>query len=1305
MSRPENSAPDSAIPFSGPREQPQLRELLGGLDIGVWYCDLPFSNLNWDVTVKRHFGLPPDAAVTIDTFFERLHPEDRVRTAAKIQASIDSHTAFDMEYRTLADSGALRWIRAIGTTTYDPSGVATRFDGLTLDVTKRRRSEEEANTSRKALTEVFERIADGFVVFDRDFRYSFLNQTAAELVGRGAEELVGRRVTEIFPGFEHTPFWEALQRAQITQKVVELEEFFGPLRKWVNVRIFPANDGLSIYLRDITEQRTSEEKLRMNELQFQTLANSIPQLAWMAHADGGIFWYNQRWYQYTGSTPEAMEGWGWKSVHAPEMLERVESAWMESIRTGNPFDMVFPLRGADGTFRPFLTRVEPIRNSEGAVLRWFGTNTDISSQREAEDALRSNQERLRAALEAAATGTFRWNLVTNALDWDEALDRLFGLAPRETVRSLENFLEHVHPDDRATVAARSEECARTGKDFDMEFRVVWADGKVRWIYDRAKAFFDDAGRPIYMTGACVDITERKRFEQSLQERMRVAALAGDVGRAVTTSNSLEEMLRMCADAVARHSGAVGVGLWTMDARRSAVRLQVSSGVCPGSGQRHAARVIATRLPLLTNEGQGECRSFAGYPLLVDGALTGVIGLFGNEEFPPETVTTLASIANTLALGIERKRNEAALRESEARKTAVLNTALDCVITIDQDNRIIEFNPAAQETFGYTVEQAIGADMPELIMPEKLRDAHRRGLARYAESGVGPILGKRLELEGMRSDGSLFPIELAVNRIPSDGAMLFTATIRDITDRKRTEEEVRQARDAAEAGNRAKSDFLASMSHELRTPLNAIIGYSEMLQEEAEDLAAPSLVDDLRKIHGAGRHLLSLISDVLDLSKIEAGRMEVFPETFNVADAAREVTSTIEPLVEKNGNRLVVDIAENAGSMHADLTKVRQSLFNLLSNAAKFTKNGTITLRIRPDHGDETVRLTVSDSGIGIAPDRLQQLFQPFVQLADSMVHKTGGTGLGLALTKRFCELMGGSIAAESQLGEGSQFTIILPRNVKIAANEDARAAEGERALENVPSQATVLVIDDDPAARDLMQRYLAREHVNALTAASGEEGLRMAREQRCDLITLDVLMPGMDGWAVLQALKSDPVTCDIPVVVVSILEDRNLGYSLGAAEFLTKPIDRDRLLNVLRRYQCENPPCPVLIVEDDDATRRLLANLLSRDGWRVVEAQNGVDALHVLSREKPELIILDLMMPEMNGFEFAAAMRASTEWREIPILVITAKDVTADDRRRLNGQVEQILAKTGAGPEALFGEIRQMVKRIAGERKFRSTRL
>ncbi|MES1261702.1 MAG: ATP-binding protein, partial [Acidobacteriota bacterium] len=636
---------------------------------------------------------------------------------------------------------------------------------------------------------------------------------------------------------------------------------------------------------------------------------------------------------------------------------------------------------------------------------------------------------------------------------------------------------------------------------------------------------------------------RKWTEKAVEERARLSALGAAAGVALTAGNSLREMLQMCADAAVSHLDAALARIWTLDKTHTTLELQASSGLYTHLDGAHSripvgelkiGLIAAECKPYLTNDVLSDTRvadtewarregmvAFAGYPLLLDGFPVGVIGLFARHPFGPETLDALAAIANSMALGIERKRKEAALLESEARKTAILNTALDCVITIDENSRIVEFNPAAETTFGYSSAVAIGSRMPDLIMPPAFREKHYQGVGRYRETAFGPIFGKRIELEAQRADGTLFPIELAVNAITSDGPVLFTATVRDITERKRVEEELRMARDAAEFANRAKSDFLASMSHELRTPLNAIIGYSEMLQEEAEDLKAGALVDDLRRIHTAGRHLLALISDILDLSKIEAGRMELFPETFDVESAVREVTSTIEPLTNKNQNTFQLEIAEPPGKMYADLTKVRQSLFNLLSNAAKFTKNGRITLRVARETSaqEDLLRFIVTDTGDGIPADRLHQLFQPFSQIGNSALQKHSGTGLGLAITRRFCEMMGGSVTVESEPGKGSVFTVTLPRSSAVAAI--AREPECVPAAVEIAAlacQSTVLVIDDDPAARDLMQRYLVRENVRTLLAGNGEEGLRLAREQRPDLITLDILLPGMDGWSVLQAL-------------------------------------------------------------------------------------------------------------------------------------------------------------------------------------------
>jgi CheY-like chemotaxis protein/anti-sigma regulatory factor (Ser/Thr protein kinase) len=488
-----------------------------------------------------------------------------------------------------------------------------------------------------------------------------------------------------------------------------------------------------------------------------------------------------------------------------------------------------------------------------------------------------------------------------------------------------------------------------------------------------------------------------------------------------------------------------------------------------------------------------------------------------------------------------------------------------------------------------------------------------------------------------------------------------------------------------------------MSHELRTPLNAIIGYSEMLQEDAGDLdGAAQFVDDLRKINAAGKHLLELINAVLDLSKIEAGKMELYLETFDVSGLVNDIAAVIQPLAAKNANRLDVRCPATVGGMHADLTKVRQALFNLLSNACKFTEQGTVTLTVarEPADGQNWMVFGVSDTGIGMTPEQLARLFEAFTQADAATTRRYGGTGLGLALSRRLCRMMGGDVTAESESGRGSTFTIRLPALVREAAPEATTPPEpSERTFAGV---GTVLVIDDEAAVRDLMQRFLSKEGFRVVTAAGGEEGLRRARELSPDAITLDVMMPGMDGWAVLSALKSDPGTVDIPVVMLTIVDDKNLGYALGAADYLTKPIDRERLATVLDKYRRD---LPVLVVDDDAELRALLRRMLEPAGYRVVEAENGRAALERLRDISPSVVLLDLMMPEMDGFEFVSEFRRHEPWRAIPIVVITAKDLSRDDRERLNGYVQKILQKGAYGRETLLAEVRDMVATSVARRR------
>jgi len=529
---------------------------------------------------------------------------------------------------------------------------------------------------------------------------------------------------------------------------------------------------------------------------------------------------------------------------------------------------------------------------------------------------------------------------------------------------------------------------------------------------------------------------------------------------------------------------------------------------------------------------------------------------------------------------------------------------------------------------------------------------------------------------------------------------------DVTENVRSERRLRDlnekletARDEAIEASRAKSAFLANMSHELRTPLNAIIGYSEIAQDELSTQGAGAvgqLSTDVQKIHVAGTHLLGIISDILDLSKIEAGRMELHLETFAVPMMIADVVATAQRLVAQNGNHFEVLCDPELGPMTADLTKVRQILFNLLSNAAKFTEQGTVILEVtRPVVGvgggaAPCFEFSVSDSGIGMSPEQKDRLFQTFYQGDSSTTRKYGGTGLGLAISRRFVQMMGGEITVTSSLGSGSTFRVRLPAHSLGDVVDPASATRsGAAAPAAVATPQAMLVIDDDPNVYDMMERILSREGLDVYGAATGKEGLALARKLKPVVIALDIMMPGMDGWSVLQAIRADPELAGTRVVIVSMLDEKPLGMALGADDYLTKPLRREQLLASIQRLVPVRDGY-ILIVEDDEALRELLQRTLIEEGWSVRIAETGRAALDMIEQSRPGLILLDLRIPEIDGFDVLASIRSRPEFVSVPITVMTALDLSREDWERLTGRVEQVIQKGLYSRNRLMREVRRL---------------
>jgi signal transduction histidine kinase/CheY-like chemotaxis protein len=504
-------------------------------------------------------------------------------------------------------------------------------------------------------------------------------------------------------------------------------------------------------------------------------------------------------------------------------------------------------------------------------------------------------------------------------------------------------------------------------------------------------------------------------------------------------------------------------------------------------------------------------------------------------------------------------------------------------------------------------------------------------------------------------------------------------------------ELHQANRRIQESDRLKSQFLANMSHELRTPMNSIIGFSEILIDRLDGKIEPKHAGFLRHILTSGQHLLSIINDILDLSKIEAGKMEIYAETFDVRPVVESVCSVMRGMGRQLVPRFELDIPDDLPQIETDLAKFKQILFNLLSNAVKFAPSDKAVTIAARSYG-ETIAVSVRDEGIGIDARHHEVIFEEFRQIDGSARREFGGTGLGLALVKKFVELQGGIVRIESAPGKGSTFTFLLPTRSRAAVV--SRHAEIDESLRTADR---VLVVEDDAHAWELISSALGSAGYLSVRARHGEEALRLAREWRPVAVTLDLVLPGVDGWEVLKRLKSDEATRDIPVVIISIVENRDLGVALGADDYFVKPVDRDHLLERVRQLTSgRTSKARLLLIDDDAAVHLLLEEELGGLGYRIESAFSGESGLLAARELAPDLIILDLMMPGMSGFEVAGALKQNDGTKNIPILVLTSKEISPDDRREMQSKVAACVQKGQSAREQLVAEIRRL-ERLAAQ--------
>jgi len=1168
----------------------------------------------------------------------------------------------------------------------DSSGRIVGAIETVRDVTERKRMEQALRESEQRLRGILETTTEGFCVVDNEAVLVEVNDAICGMLGLPRDQIVGRSIFELVNEENRGIFREQVERrarGERTAYEISLNRTDGSHVPCI-IHATPLLDGKGekagafAMVTDITERKRAEEALRRERDKAQLYLDVAGVMMLVLDSHGNVTLTNKKACQILGCPESEILGKNWFDNFLPARGREEVKATFRQLAAGDAALGEYyenPILTRSGEERVIAWHNTVLRDDAGRIVGTLSSGEDVTERKRAAEAVRASEEKFRALAENSPDAIMRFDREHRHLYVSPGVEKTSGIPAEAFIGK--THAEMGFPEGLVKVWEEAIETVfESGAPHRIEFMLpnkVWID----WILSPE---FSPDGKTSQVLACSRDITERKQMEEALRAEKAFTEQALNVmldsfyvhnrqGNFLRWNRRLNETSGYSGEEIGQMKP------WDLFFEEDVPRVRAAIEEIFRTGTGRVETLLKTK------DGKGVLHELAGAVM-----------------FDANGNPLLSCTARDIT---ERKRAEDAVRESEQRIRTITDTAKDAIIMLDKRGTISFWNPAAETIFGYSAQEVMGRDLHKMLAPQRYHEAYMRGLTRFRETGQGAAIGKTLELEAIRKDGTEFPMEISLSAIRIGGEWHAVATLRDISARKRAEQEVQKAKEAAEAASEARSAFLANMSHEIRTPMNGIIGFAELALRSELD---PTQRDYVTKIRTSAMSLLGIINDILDFSKIEAGKLAVEKTDFFLWDLLEDLAGLFAATAAgKDTEMILARGPEVPSALIGDPLRLRQVLVNLVSNAVKFTARGEILVSVsRLQETADTVRLrfSVKDSGIGIPPHKVRELFSPFMQADTSTTRKYGGTGLGLAISQQLVKLMGGEIHAESHVGKGSEFWFDLTFGREKGAGPSRRrptvSIRGVKAL----------VVDDNATSRQVLQGMLESFELQVCSVASGEEALLELRkapafDKPYQLVVMDYRMPGMDGLQASTHIRQDAQLSRLPIIMISAFgtdEEKRRGKALGVNAFLMKPVQQSVLFNTLMEVLGRKEGVPgegeepamltedlvrgadldkvrVLLVEDNEINQQVAFEILRQAGVATDIASNGEAAIEAVRRTPYDAVLMDIQMPEMDGFEATRRIRENVRFVRLPIIAMTAHAMKGDRDRCLEAGMNDYVSK------------------------------